>query len=215
MADVSRASAQPSCPGVPRGASGARRAARRGLRAAAATAAGILLAWGCEPSPEGNVASPELPDQEVRSITLVQSVGGRRHWRLTAASAATYKDRGVIVARDLAIDFYNDQGEIYSHLIAREGEISTSTNDMSARGDVVVTTESGTRIETQTLHYQDSAKRIRSNDLVTVTRGGDVLSGVGFESDPSLEHFEFRRRVRAQVHPSGGEPAPAPPAGGP
>jgi LPS export ABC transporter protein LptC len=195
--------------GRARGAPARRRLGGAGLALAAA------IGLGCEPSPSGGLSTPQLPDQEVRSFTLVQSVEGRRHWRLTAASAATYRERGLIVARDLALDFYDDEGRVYSHLVAREGEISTGTNDMTARGDVVVTTESGTRIETQTLSYQDAAKRISSEDLVTVTRGTDVLSGVGFTSDPSLEHFEFRRRVRAQVRPSGGPDAAPEGAGAP
>ncbi len=180
----------------------------RGLPIGSAVRIGLLLTGlalaGCEPSPRGGVSTPELPDQEVRSFTLVQTVDGRRHWRLTAASAATYRERGVIVARDVALDFYDEAGGVYSHLVAREGEIATASNDMTARGRVVVTTENGTRIETESLRYLDATKRIVSDELVTVTRGGDVLSGVGFESDPSLEHFEFRRDVRAQVQsPSG------------
>jgi len=162
----------------------------------------LLLALGCEPSPPSGVATPELPDQEVRSFTLVQSVEGRRHWRLTAASAATYRDRGVIHARDVALDFYDEEGRMNSHLTAREGEVATTSNDMTASGNVVVTTDHGTRIETESLRYLTSAKRIVSDELVTVTRGQDVLSGIGFESDPGLEQFEFRERVRAQVRTS-------------
>lgn len=157
------------------------------------------LGIGCEPSPRDQVATPELPDQEVRAFTLVQSVDGRRHWRLQAASAATYRERGVIVARDIGLDFYDEEGRINSHLTAREGEVATASNDMTARGQVVVTTENGTRIETESLRYLTSSKQIVSDELVTVTRGRDVLSGVGFVSDPSLEQFEFREQVRAQV----------------
>jgi LPS export ABC transporter protein LptC len=163
----------------------------------------LPLVTGCEPSPRGGVATPELPDQEVRAFTLVQSVDGKRHWRLTAASAATYRERGVIVARDIGLDFYDEEGRIYSHLTAREGEVATDSNDMTARGNVVVTTENETRIETESLRYLTSRKEIVSDDLVTVTRGGDVLSGIGFRSDPSLEQFEFRERVRAQVQAGG------------
>jgi LPS export ABC transporter protein LptC len=159
----------------------------------------LLATTGCEDSPETKLASPDFPDQEVRSFTLTQTVEGRRDWRLTAGSAATYRDRGVIIARDVALDFFDDDGEVYSHLVAREGEIESATNNMVARGDVVVTTTNGTRIETQTLHYLNEEERILSDDRVTVTRGGDVLTGIGFESDPSLEHFEFREQVRAKV----------------
>lgn len=154
---------------------------------------------GCEQSREVGPASPDYPDQEVRSFTLTQSVEGKREWRMTAGSAATYRDRGVIIAKDVALDFFDEEGEVYSHLTSREGEIESATNNMVARGNVVVTTRNGTRIETEILHYIDNPRRIVSDVLVTVTRGGDVLSGIGFESDPSLETFEFRERVRARV----------------
>jgi hypothetical protein len=40
---------------------------------------------------------------------------------------------------------------------------------------------------------------------VRVERGSDVLTGYGFESDPNLRHYEFKRRVSATVRtPSGG-----------
>jgi LPS export ABC transporter protein LptC len=118
---------------------------------------------------------------------------------MTAGSAATYRDRGVIIAKDVALDFFDEEGEVYSHLTAREGEIESATNNMVARGNVVVTTTNGTRIETEVLKYINDPRKIVSDELVTVSRAGDVLSGIGFESDPSLEHFEFRQRVRARV----------------
>ena len=63
----------------------------------------------------------------------------------------------------------------------------------------MVTTENGTRIETESLRYLTSSKQIVSDELVTVTRGRDVLSGIGFVSDPSLEQFEFKKQVKARV----------------
>jgi LPS export ABC transporter protein LptC len=163
-----------------------------------------LTAAACERQTAPPPASPEVPDQVVRQFTLTETVRGELRWKLTAASASTYRSLGVIRARDVAVDFYEEGGRPYSHLTAREGEIRTATNDMAARGDVVVTTQSGTRVETPSLRFLNREQRIVSEDRVTVRRGGDVLSGTGFESDPSLEHFEFRRQVRAQVSsPSG------------
>ena len=107
--------------------------------------------------------------------------------------------RGVIIAKDVALDFFDEEGQVYSHLTSREGEIESATNNMVARGNVVVTTTNGTRIETEVLKYGNDPRKIVSDELVTVTRGGDVLSGIGFESDPSLDQFEFRQRVRARV----------------
>ena len=163
-----------------------------------------LAAAGCERQAPSPTASPEVPDQVVSQFTLTETVNGQLRWRLTARGASTYRGLGVIRATGVTIDFYDDGGGVYSHLTAREGEIRTATNDMAARGDVVVTTQTGTRVETESLRFLNRAQRIVSDERVTVRRGGDVLSGVGFESDPSLERWEFRQQVRAQVtSPSG------------
>lgn len=165
----------------------------------------LVLAPACERSDSPHLSTPELPDSEVSNFTLTETVDGEIQWRMTAASAETYRGRGVIIAHDVAIDFFDEEGVVYSHLVSREGEIETATNNMIARGNVVVSTTNGTRIETETLHFLNQPRRIVSDDPVTVRRGGNVLTGIGFESDPSLEQFEFRSRVRAQVtSPRGG-----------
>jgi LPS export ABC transporter protein LptC len=187
-----------------RGYCGAARGRGRLALAAGWLAAALLSAVGCERQQSLPPASPEVPDQVVRQFSLTETVNGDLRWKLTAQSASTYRNLGIIRAADVAIEFYDQAGKPYSHLVARQGEIRTATNDMAARGNVVVTTESGTRVETQSLRFLNREQRIVSEDRVTVRRGGDVLTGVGFESDPSLEHFEFHRQVRAQVSGAGG-----------
>lgn len=192
---------------VPTGARSTRARRRsgvaRGMRLAAW--AGLFVLAGCgEREVPSQLAPSEAPDQEVRGFTLTESVGSALRWRLTARSAATYRNRGVIVAQVVAIDFFDAGGKPYSHLTADQGEIRPATNDMSARGHVSIVTATGTRVETPSLRFLNRQQKIVSDDRVVVRRGGDVLSGVGFESDPSLDHFEFRQQVRAQVQSSSG-----------
>ena len=118
--------------------------------------------------------------------------------------AATYSGRGLIVARDVTIDFFDSAGEKYSHLTAAEGTVQQPGNDMEARGKVVVTTTDGVRIETESLRFLNGQRRIVSDQFVRLERNGDVVTGIGFESDPSLEHFSIKREVRAQVQSSPG-----------
>jgi hypothetical protein len=40
--------------------------------------------------------------------------------------------------------------------------------------------------------------------MVRVERAGDVLTGYGFESDPGLKRFEFKRKVQATVQTRSG-----------
>lgn len=145
-----------------------------------------------------------LPSQEVTDFTLEESDTGRPEWILEAKYAATYSHRGLIVAKDVTIDFFDSAGEKYSHLTAAEGTVQQPGNDMEARGKVVVTTTDGTRIATESLRFLPRKRLITSDQFVRFERNGDVVTGIGFESDPSLEHFSIKREVRAQVQSSPG-----------
>ncbi len=179
------------------------------VRARRATVLLLLLALapaGCA-SEEPVVMTPRaanLPSQEVTDFEMKESDTGRPEWILVSKYAATYSGRGLIVARDVAIDFYDSAGKKYSRLTAREGTVQQPQNDMEARGKVVVTTTDGVRIETESLRFLNGQRRIVSDQFVRLERNGDVVTGIGFESDPSLEHFSIKREVRAQVQSSPG-----------
>lgn len=180
----------------------------------------LLAAAGCDtvrrntrPGPEG-----ELPDQEVTDFVLTETDQGRPQWTLYARQAATYTARNLITARGVRVDFYDEQGQRSSQLLAREGEINQLTRDMTARGQVRLATNEGTRMATEELRFLNTSQRIVSDRLVRVERSGDVLEGTGFESDQYLHHFEFKSQVRATVRPRPGvtldsdRPAPPPAA---
>jgi LPS export ABC transporter protein LptC len=146
----------------------------------------------------------DLPDQEVTDFVLTETDAGRPQWTLYSQWAATYTARNVVVARDIRVDFFDDKGARSSELTAREGEIQQLTRDMTARGNVVLKTAEGTRMTTEELFFRNREQLITSDRLVRVERQGDALEGVGFSSDPALQHFEFRSRVDATVHSKSG-----------
>ena len=146
----------------------------------------------------------DLPTTEVRDFTLQESDQGKPAWILSSRYAAQYQNRGVIQARDVTIEFFDSKGAKYSRLTAKEGEVAQPRNDLEARGDVIVTTTDGVRIETSSLRYLNREQKIVSDAFVRLERNGTVVTGVGFESDPSLEHFTLKRQVRAQVQTSDG-----------
>jgi LPS export ABC transporter protein LptC len=181
---------------------GAIRAATTALAAAAV----LLLAVGCQ-SRETSApreADVRLPDQEARDFTLTESSEGRKNWTLWASYAAMYNDQSLVDAKTVRIEFFDKEGNRFSTLVAKTGRVHQRTNDLEARGDVVVTTESGIRMETDSLRWQNTAGKIVSDGFVKVTRQHDVVTGYGFESDPSLDHFHLRREVRAEVTDASG-----------
>ncbi len=156
------------------------------------------------PSP----ASGEMPDQEVSDFVLTETDQGTPVWKLYSRYAATYNARNLIIARNVRVDFFDEQGAPSSELTAREGEIQLQTHDMTARGHVVLQTREGTRMSTEEMHFLNAQQLIVSpiEQIVRVERAGDVLTGYGFQSDPDLKHFEFKQKVQATVRTrSGGD----------
>lgn len=179
--------------------------ARRWLRIAAAGLLCVSLA-ACDQARRAvpGAASGELPDQEVSDFMVTETDAGKPEWTLHARSAAMFNARNVLVARGVRIDFYDEKGNRSSTLTAREGEMHQVRRDMVARGNVVLQTTEGTRMSTESLRFLNESQKIVSDDFVRVERQGDVLTGYGFESDPDLKHFEFKRQVQAVVRTRSG-----------
>ena len=107
-------------------------------------------------------------------------------------------------------------GKRSSVLTAREGDLNERTHNMTARGNVVLQTTEGTRLSTEELKFQNREQKIvvPVSQLVRVERAGDVLTGYGFESDPELRRYEFKRAVQAHVRTHSGN-LTSPSRGGP
>jgi len=145
-----------------------------------------------------------LPDSEVSDFVATETDRGLVQWKMYARSAETYRARNTVIARGLRIDFFDEKGSRSSTLTAQEGEMNDLTHDMIARGDVVIQTTEGTRMTTEKLRFKNKEQRIDTDAFVRVDRRGDVLTGYGFESDPGLKDFQFKRQVKATVRTRSG-----------
>lgn len=174
----------------------------------AAVCMGVMLVGlaGCGGNPRVSSVqvSGQLPDQEVSDFVVTETDQGQLEWKMYAPSAATYRARNTVVARSVRIDFYDEKGSRSSTLTAQEGEMNDLTHDMTARGNVAIQTTEGTRMTTDHLQFSNKRQRIQTESFVRVDRHGDVLTGWGFESDPNLRDFQFKRQVKATVHTRSG-----------
>lgn len=182
------------------------------LLAAALSLAGLGLLGAVSGCHRGSstVASGDevrIPDQEARDFTLTESAAGTKNWTLRAEYAAMYNREHKVDARTVKIDFFDAEGTLYSTLTADRGEVDQRTNDLQARGNVRISTKNGVAMETDSLRFLNRTGKILSDGFVRVTRQGDVLTGFGFESDATLEHFRLRREVRAEVRSAAGASA--------
>lgn len=164
-----------------------------------AAAIGMALSCGESERPQRSLVTTEMPDQEFTDFTTMESDSGRVKWILKAPVARIYSARRLLVTDSPRISFYDEQGEFSSVLTAEKGEYNQVTHDLTALGNVVITTIEGYVLETESLVWLHDVGEFHSEDFVRVTRGDDVLTGYGFTGYPELRNVDIKRDVRAYL----------------
>jgi LPS export ABC transporter protein LptC len=165
-------------------------------------AAVLLAASGCSQEQPGEKAAERnkpLPDQVISDFSITETASGKKEWNMKARRAYIYDSRNLLEAENMEVEFFDEEGRVKSRLVANAGRINRATDDMEARGDVVVTSSSGVKLETETLLWQSDTRQIMSDDSVKVVREGDILTGVGFRGDPDLGSFEILKNMKATI----------------
>ena len=172
----------------------------------AAVVALTLLLHGCGGDERGEFGgSRTIADQEVDGFTLTQTRDGARVWSIAASHALIFHDADRVEMIDLRVDFFDDDGEVRSTLTADEGILARRTNDMEVTGNVVVYAADGTILTTDKLTWNERTGKVESDRPVRVTKGDDVMTGVGVEADADLKNIKVKSDFRAFVRTPEGE----------
>jgi LPS export ABC transporter protein LptC len=155
------------------------------------------------PEPLQEAGSDSIPAQTFRNLELRETTEGKLEWVLRARTAWQSSPGSPTQLESLRVDFYQQGDEIRSVLTADSGRVDSREGNLEATGNVVVVTPDGNRLETEQLSWDRRDARVTSEVGVRLVHGSDVLTGVGFESDPNLEHFELFKEVRASVREEG------------
>ncbi len=150
----------------------------------------LLLIVGCsrveEPVPK-SPGTEALPDQEIWNGVIEISDDGKLKSVVRAGYIRVFeKKKLTLLDSGVVMDFYNEAGKHTSVLTAERAEIDERINLFVARGNVVVTSDSGEVLRTERLYWDKQKKRIRSDTLAVLTTDVDSLRGYNFESDENL-----------------------------
>lgn len=132
-----------------------------------------------------------MPDQVVENGEHVITARGVKKAVLVAEQLYFYNDQGKVYGDTIQVSFFDDAGQFQSMLTAQEGEMSQHSDDMIARGNVVVR-GSTSRITTEELHYDPQRNLVTSDKPTEIFQAGNVIRGSGVESDPALTNIRIR-----------------------
>jgi len=140
---------------------------------------------------------PDSADQMLFGIWFLLNDAGVRRAEVRADTAFMYDENTRTEMKQLKTDFYSPTGEKSGRLTGLTGTYSSRLGTMEARGNVVVVTTDGRRLETPHLRYDPSRNEVTSDSAFTLTRGTEQMQGVGFISDPDMKNIRVLTGMKA------------------
>lgn len=155
---------------------------------------GLLLqcAQDAEKTPLKAQTTQDYPDQETWNATSSLTRAGKKVGIIKAGVIKKYRKKSVTLLSDsIRVDFFDKEGRHTSVLTSLGGEVFDVKQDMVAYGNVVVVSDSGITLHTDTLYWDNKRQKVISKIPVVFTTLTDTLYGDSFESDPDLTNYQI------------------------
>lgn len=151
-----------------------------------------VIGWSCTEvkQEETPLTDRQYPDQEIWNSDITLTKDGHKRAVVHSAHLTRYNDRAFVnMDTDVAVDFYNEEERHLSHLTSQTATVNENTNDLVAKGNVIIVSDSGLTLYTEEVSWDHHKERIVSAVFVTFVTPDDSLTGIGFESDSDLKNW--------------------------
>lgn len=185
-------------------------------------AAAIACSEKTRPPTGTGSALADSADQVMFNARFNLTDRGLERAQLEADRAYFFDESTRVELENVKTTFYTVSGERDAILTSKRGTYSSRMGNMIARGNVLVVSETGRRLTTQELRYDQSRNEIASDSAFILTEPGRRLEGIGFRADPNMNNVRVLKAAsgysRETAAPAAGAPAakrdsPAKPAG--
>jgi LPS export ABC transporter protein LptC len=113
---------------------------------------------------------------------------------ITSRRARLYNDKQEsYLDTNVVVEFMGSDGKRSAILTCDSAHIDNRTNNMWAKGNVVVVSDSSrTKVQTSLMLWDNTARKLYSDKYVRIQRPGELIEGgIGFESDEYLRNYRI------------------------
>lgn len=136
----------------------------------------------------------DIPSQESWNSTITFSDSARVKAILWAGHIAQFSEhRYTVLSDSIRVDFFDADQNHTSLLTARRGRVNDATQDFVAYGNVVVISDSGTTLKTDSLFWTNATRKIHTQAFVDIVSPTEHIMGHGMESDQNLKNYRIFR----------------------
>jgi len=130
-------------------------------------------------------------DQVMYGARFVLTDQGLSRAHMNADTAYFFDENTRMEFENVLTTFFTVTGAKDAVLTSRHGTYNSRTNNMIARGNVVVVSEDGRRLTTPELIYNQQKNEISSDSAFVMTEPNRRLEGIGFRSDPNMKNIQI------------------------
>ncbi|MCF7741501.1 MAG: LPS export ABC transporter periplasmic protein LptC [Candidatus Marinimicrobia bacterium] len=158
----------------------------------------LILIAGCSDisqNEKNTGVSANIPDQESWDAEIVLTRAGQRQALIKTRHLRKYNKKNIVLMdQGVTADFYDSLGHKSSRLTSEKARIIQSTNNLYASNNVVVESDSGVTLYTDSLKWVNETGMVSSEVPVKfITRQQDTLYGTSFRSNAKLENWTIEK----------------------
>jgi LPS export ABC transporter protein LptC len=157
-------------------------------------------------------------DYRLKQVHLQEQGRDGSRWQLDAEYSETFEEQNKTTMKKVTVKVdqpsKGDQASRSWTVTGDEGDLNQETKNVELRGNVVLISSDGLRLETDRLRWDAEGQRAWTEDPVVIYRAGAVVHGTGFESRVAEEVSSIKGRVRATFQKGPGVPGLAGQGGG-
>ena len=133
------------------------------------------------------------PDAESWDAIITLPNTGAKRGVIRSGHLEKYNDNEfILLDQNVDADFFNEEEVFTTNLKSLVAEIDEEEDFLVAIGNVVVVTDSGVTLFTDTLSWDNQKEKVFTSDsVIFITEKKDTLYGIGFESDIELNNWKI------------------------
>ncbi len=142
--------------------------------------------------------STEGADMHLEKIRFVEDKHGEKTWELEAKSVHQYQEQNMIVLEDVKVTIYGKEGRTF-FLTGKRGKVYQDSKNVELVGDVVLTSDDGYQLKTNSVSYRNAEKLVSTPDPVEIEGEQIRLTGKGMLVHTEDKTFKILSQVKTQL----------------
>jgi LPS export ABC transporter protein LptC/lipopolysaccharide transport protein LptA len=120
---------------------------------------------------------------------------GERTWHVKGKSADIFSD--TIKLGDIQARVYGEEDNV--NLTADAGNYDKKEGKIHLEDNVVITTDSGAKLVTDTLDWYQEKQKVITEDEVDITKENIKIVGKGIEAEPDLKKVKLKEEIKVDI----------------